>query len=185
MANSYKCVSCGKPVPQTANKKHKLYCNDACRKAYKRRGESAQEGMECLGFVKSGQSKADKSNTDTPKEAKADNLEQCQYCGKDLPKLQQPRRYVGACLECSLKQPIKRSQPLAPHFTGKLTDYEAQHYKPASALGKGEFNLVSKPGRCIACGLNLDGESLTHCKSCIEAPPLEKVETPISSEDCE
>ena len=170
----YKCVLCGKPVPQIANKKHRLYCNDKCRKAYKR--------------SISGQSKADKSNTDTPEiksgQANTDNLEQCQYCGVDLPKLQQPRRYVGACYTCSLKQVTKRSETCDPHFTGKLTDYEAEHYKPASELHAHEFNPVSKPGRCRACGEVIDSECLTHCKNCIVGGALEKGLTPISSEDC-
>lgn len=33
-----------------------------------------------------------------------------------------------------------------PQFTGKLTAFEQEHYKPASELGRGEFNPVSKPG---------------------------------------
>ena len=161
MTQAYKCVNCGKPVPQIANKKHRLYCHDACRKAYQRRV--------------SGQAKADNIKNGR---AKADNLERCRYCGVALPGLQAPRKHPGACYECAIKQPRKRSEGYNPHFTGQMTGHETTNYKPASQLGKGEYNPVSKPGRCRACGEELDGESSIHCVKCIDGGVLEKGFTP-------
>lgn len=97
----YKCVNCGKPVPQVANKKHRLYCNDACRIAFKRKAKSEH--------VKSEQIKSEQPKADT------------------LPNLN------------PLPHPVV-------YKTGTMTGFERTNYKPASELGKGEHNPVSKPG---------------------------------------
>ena len=34
----------------------------------------------------------------------------------------------------------------ASWFTGTMTDFEREYYEPASELGQGEYNPVSKPG---------------------------------------
>jgi hypothetical protein len=74
----------------------------------------------------------------------------CKYCGKEL-----EFAVLECCYDCALKQPTKVSPAKDGHilssrpaleFTGKLTDYEREHYKPASQLSPGQYNPVSKPG---------------------------------------
>ena len=81
------------------------------------------------------------------KESPTAVLELCRYCGEPLPALQHPRKWPGACLPCALKQPAKPSGDYKPYFTGQMTDFEREHYKPADQLAKGEHNPVSKPGQ--------------------------------------
>lgn len=74
----------------------------------------------------------------------------CKYCFKQL---------EFAVLECCNDCAEMRSKPVSPaqdghilasrpalEFTGKLTDFEREHYKPASQLKPGQYNPVSKPG---------------------------------------
>ena len=74
----------------------------------------------------------------------------CKYCGKGL-----DYAVLECCYDCALKQPTKVSPAKDGHilssrpaleFTGELTDYEREHYLPASELPKGQYNPVSKPG---------------------------------------
>jgi len=74
------------------------------------------------------------------------DLERCQYCGQMLPVLQKPRRWFGACQKCVTEQPMKRGNSYTPEFTGTMTTFEREHYRPASQLAKGEYNPVSRSG---------------------------------------
>ena len=79
--NTKTCLNCNKELTQIEGKKARQYCNDACRKAYGR--------------------KADKSNTDTILEAKADkpkiSVGICHGCGKEVHEL------ICICLDCVQK----------------------------------------------------------------------------------
>ena len=81
--------------------------------------------------------------------------ELCRYCGTELPKLQKPRCYPGACYPCAIAQPSKQ-QPCATagHTVSsrpisesghELTVMERLFYRPAHKPG--EHNFVSLPGR--------------------------------------
>ena len=75
----------------------------------------------------------------------------CIYCGKEL-----EFAILKCCYNCALEQPAKPVSPAqdghilasrpALEFTGKLTDFEREHYKPACELKPGKYNPVSKPG---------------------------------------
>ena len=75
----------------------------------------------------------------------------CVYCGKQL-----EFAILKCCYNCALEQPSKPVSPAtdghtlasrpALEFTGKMTDFEREHYKPASKLKPGQYNPVSKPG---------------------------------------
>lgn len=92
----------------------------------------------------------------SPEPVMVTDLEKCRYCGEALPVLSRPRIYPGSCCSCALKQPSQPKPPAteghilssrsALEFTGVMTDFEREHYKPIDQLGKGEFNPVSKPG---------------------------------------
>ena len=74
----------------------------------------------------------------------------CKYCGNML-----SHAVLECCNDCALKQPTKVSPAQDGHilasrpaleFTGKLTDFEREHYRSASELKPGQYNPVSKPG---------------------------------------
>ena len=108
----------------------------------------------CSSKCRKAQSRTVTNNTnskcDTPS---VTSLENCQYCGKPLPALQNPRQHPGACYPCAIEQPSKprdcslTSTP-AYHTNQKLmTVMERLFYRPASQLKPGEHNFVSLPGR--------------------------------------
>ena len=134
-----KCVQCGKEY--IAKRSTSSYCSPKCKQEFYRNRMSKPVTVR---------------ESVTLKPVTVTNLELCQYCGELLPKLQNPRKYPGACYECAIKQPNKPVSPAneghilasrpALEFTGKMTAFEREHYKPASELKPGEYNPVSKPG---------------------------------------
>ena len=128
-----KCKQCG--VEYEAKRSTSSYCSPKCKQEFYRNRINA------------------KPETVTVKQNKLVTVTKgkCKYCGKQL-----NYTVLVCCYECSLKQPTKPALPAreghilasrpALEFTGKLTDYERKHYKPASELKHGEFNSVSKPG---------------------------------------
>ena len=74
----------------------------------------------------------------------------CKHCGNML-----SHAVIECCNDCALKQPtrvrpaqdghILASRP-ALEFTGVMTAFEREHYRPASELKSGKYNPVSKPG---------------------------------------
>jgi len=135
---------CGVDVASEGTKP-KLYCSDRCRKAYKRRAEQTDiqsKRTQQTDKVKGGQC-------------------QCWCCGVTIAPI------LVCCQECawSGKAKAKRAGAYPPLLTDmtpdemedelhtlklskdyKLTDFEREHYKPASQLRPREFNPVSKPG---------------------------------------
>ena len=112
----YKCKNCG--VEYEARRSTSEYCSSKCRKL----AFQAREGKV--------------------------SVPHCKYCGVEL---EHPKQVC--CGPCAWKRdgtarterrPLFQMQP--PKFTGKLTDFEREHYKPASELKVGEHNPVSKPG---------------------------------------
>ena len=132
-----KCLQCGEEYESKRSTSE--YCSIKCKSAFYR-----------------NRMKPDTVMLDTLKSDTVTDLEKCRYCGIALRPLQNPRKYPGACYECAIKQPAKPVQPAneghilasrpALEFTGKLTAFEREHYKPASELKPGEYNPVSKPG---------------------------------------
>ncbi len=131
-----KCLHCNKLI-ESKGTKPKKYCNDVCRMRMKRDIAQANEQTN--------------TNIQTNTNKRTD-LEQCRYCGVDLPRLSRPRQHPGACYPCAIAQPSKpkdnslSSQPVR-HTTHRLTVMERLFYRPANELGKGEHNFVSLPGR--------------------------------------
>lgn len=128
-----KCINCDNEAVGRSK-----YCSDTCRALYSKRNRA----------------KAQPAETEA-QPISATDLEKCQYCGEPLPQLQLPRQYPGACYPCALMQPAKTGDDLWPAYRYddrpyveqvQLTDYEREHYKPATRLGPGEYNPVSKPG---------------------------------------
>ena len=129
------CMNCG--VVIEGKRIDAKYCSDVCRVSFNRNieVEPVTDNVTDKLVIK--------------------DLEKCRYCGVDLPPLQRKRIHLGSCYDCALKQPAKVSPATDGHilssrpaleFTGELTDYEREHYKPASKLPKGQHNPVSKPG---------------------------------------
>jgi len=85
-----KCLNCGKEVKQHDGKRHKLYCNEACRKAYARKmkadhNKTFKETVEQLyPDTISGQTITGQALPDTPAQ-----MPKCKYCGADLQHLKQ------------------------------------------------------------------------------------------------
>lgn len=80
-----KCLNCGKPVEQAEGKRAKVYCDDACRKAF---GRKAQ--------IRTIPDKL--SNPDTPKAPIPDISGQGRYCSiKDV----SPEAALKACGPCT------------------------------------------------------------------------------------
>lgn len=76
----------------------------------------------------------------------------CQYCEKPIVSLGYPRKFLGACYDCSLIPHPKTVDDLWPKYRYTndsdyvMTAFEREHYKPAHELADGEYNPVSKPG---------------------------------------
>ena len=78
----------------------------------------------------------------------------CRCCSESLPKLLRPRRWPGMCYDCAMKYADRYmdTDELWPEYRYSndsdyvMTAFEREHYKPASKLGKGEYNPVSLPG---------------------------------------
>lgn len=71
-----KCLQCNKEITQTSGKKARLYCNDACRIAYKRTIKSEQ------------------TITEQPEQVISEQTGKCHGCGKDV------KDYICICYEC-------------------------------------------------------------------------------------
>lgn len=134
-----KCKQCGREYEGRANSS---YCSAACKQTFYRNRMRSATVTDVTDKPVTGLTVTD--------------LEKCRYCGVRLPALQKPRQYPGACYDCAIKQLSKPVQSAnkghtlasrpALEFTGTLTDFERKHYKPASELGPGQHNPVSKPG---------------------------------------
>ena len=131
-----KCGNCG--VEYEAKRSTSEYCGPKCKQAFYRNRCKALSVTDVTVRPVTNVSVTD--------------LEKCRYCGKSLPRLQEPRKYPGACYECAIKQPtpLIKDNELSSHpaieFTGQMTGYEREYYKPASELGPNELNPVSRPG---------------------------------------
>ena len=81
------CKQCNKDISQTEGKRVKLYCSDACRKAYNR---SLPDKID--------DSLPDKPLTDNPLKALPDKVYTkqglCHGCGKEV------KHYICLCYEC-------------------------------------------------------------------------------------
>lgn len=147
MADMRKCLECGGDVPQTDGKRLKLYCNEACRKTYGRKQaklakEIIQEISTALPDTINGRSINGQPLPDKPK---------CKYCGVEL---DHPKQVC--CGPCAWgrqgyaahtdQRPLFQSQGLVLTGRYKLTAFEREHYRPASELGVGQHNPVSRPG---------------------------------------
>jgi hypothetical protein len=139
-----KCKQCN--AEYEAKRSTSLYCSPKCKQDFYRNRMTETVTLR----AKSVTLKNAKPVTVT-------DLEKCQYCGTDLPKLQRPRRSVGDCYSCAIDQPSK-PQPCASegHTVSStpikdschsLTVMERLFYRPASQLKPGEHNFVSLPGR--------------------------------------
>ena len=138
-----KCKQCGKEYE--SKRITSSYCGPKCKQEfYRNRMKDVTVTLVTA--------KETKSVTVTDPEQSKDKgvTNPCKYCGKqlDFPILE-------CCSDCALKQPTKVSPAQDGHilasrpaleFTGKLTDFEREHYKSASELKPGKYNPVSKPG---------------------------------------
>ena len=124
------CKQCGKEYK--SKRITSSYCGPKCKQEFYR------------NRMKDVTAKETKSVTVT------DVANPCKYCGKQL-----DFAILECCSDCALKQPTKVSPAQDGHilasrpaleFTGKMTAFEREHYKPASELKPGKYNPVSKPG---------------------------------------
>ena len=130
------CLQCKELMPESTGRRKKRYCSDACRMAFNRDTNKLKTEQN---------SKANKTEQPKP-----NNLELCRYCGCDLPRLQLPRKYPGACYPCAMKAPPRlpdRDLPLYDCKDRSMTVMERLFYQPADKLRPGEHNFVSLPGR--------------------------------------
>ena len=72
---------------------------------------------------------------DKQREANAERQRRCKARQKALPKQGVTEGVTGSCCV-----------DYSSNFTGKLTAFEHEHYKPANELKSGQYNPVSKPG---------------------------------------
>ena len=130
-----KCKQCGKEYQ--SKRITSSYCGPKCKQEFYR---NRMKGVTVTLVT----AKETKSVTVT------DITNPCVYCGKQL-----EFAILKCCYNCALEQPAKVSPATDGHalasrpaleFTGKLTDFEREHYKPASELKPGKYNPVSKPG---------------------------------------
>lgn len=132
-----KCTQCG--VEYESKRSTSRFCGPKCKQAFYR-NRMSKPGVTVVP-------PEDVSVTPNDVTVTLTNLEKCRYCGVDLPKLQAPRKYPGSCYPCALKQPTKPGRTeYEPHFTGIMTHYERENYRPANELHAHEFNPVSRPG---------------------------------------
>jgi len=142
------CKQCNKEYD--AKRSTSLYCSAKCKQdSYRNKDKVVTVTPVTLS-----------DNSVTLRNAKTvtvTNLELCQYCGKELPKLMEHRLSPGACLVCSIEQPNKPAPPASlghtvsstpiSTSTHKLTVMERLFYRPADKLMPGQHNFVSLPGR--------------------------------------
>ena len=134
------CKKCGKGYE--ANRSTSSYCSSKCKQEFYRNRMTKPVTLRDAKPVTVTSGK-------------------CWCCGKDIEPI------LVCCQECawSGKAAAKRAGSYPPLLTDrtpdqmetdlhalkltggyKLTDYEREHYKPASELDKVKFNPVSKPG---------------------------------------
>ena len=93
-----------------------------------------------------------KRNKDKVRQEGSTCPDTCRYCQEPIISLGHPRKYPGACYDCSLKPHPKTVEDLWPRYRHSndsgyvMTAFECEHYKPAHELADGEYNPVSKPG---------------------------------------
>jgi len=147
-----KCAYCGADVPQTEGKRAKLYCNDKCRMAFVRKASITERKPLTKPLTNITEQKPIKATSGV-----------CWCCGAEIPK------GTVCCGPCAWSGRAERAGSYPPLLTDRtpeqmeidlnsltltgdcqMTDYEREHYKPASELAKGEHNPVrpvSKPGQ--------------------------------------
>lgn len=134
------CKRCG--VEYEAKRSTSQYCGDACR---------------LTAYKNAKQLRAERN----AKVEEVETVNTCRYCGAEI-----DHRLV-CCMDCATsgKAEAARAGSYPPTLTDRtpnemetdlhtatltrgyeLTEYEKQHYKPASQLASGQYNPVSKPG---------------------------------------
>lgn len=120
------CLVCNGPISGRAKT-----CSDKCRKALSRNVTKTVTNDKC-----------DKPSVTQPG--------RCYKCGAELAYAKQT-----CCGPCAWgrqgyahegRRPAFQSQGAVLTGGYRLTDYEAEHYRPEDQLKKGEHNPVSKPG---------------------------------------
>ena len=96
-----KCLNCGLEVPQSGGKRHKLYCNGTCKKAYQRKAKLVDNGTQSI----SGHNET----------AIKGQVGKCWCCGKDVEPI------LVCCQECawSGKAAAKRDGRYPPLLTNR------------------------------------------------------------------
>ena len=138
-----KCKQCGKEYK--SKRITSSYCGPKCKKEfYRNRMKDVTVTLVTAKETKSV------TVTDPEQSKDKDVTNPCKYCDKQL-----EFAILECCSDCALKQPTKVSPAQDGHilasrpaleFTGKLTDFERERYKPANELKPGKYNPVSKPG---------------------------------------
>jgi hypothetical protein len=95
-----KCLNCHKEVKQHDGKRNKLYCNEACKKAYQRKAKLVDNGTESI----SGQ----RNTTITGQSL--NNSGKCWCCGADL---DHPKQVCCGPCAWSGKAATKRQEVMA------------------------------------------------------------------------
>ncbi len=169
-----KCLNCGLEVEQHDGKRNKLYCNEACRKQYARKGQKQVDLMKSEATARSVVDERQAIGTKPYPDAISGQTNsghplpdvivaipgQCWCCGNDIgpglvccgpcawsgkAKEKRAGRYPPLLTDRTPKQ--MEVDLRTPHLTGyEMTATERANYKPADQLGKGEHNHVSKPG---------------------------------------
>ena len=150
-----KCKQCGKEYE--AKRSTSKYCDDACR----------------LVAFKNAKEINEKRNA---KKQQVETLNKCQYCGKDLPALENPRKFPGTCLDCAIKQPAKASHRLDPRFTGTMPGMDTSSHQPVS------FGLENcECGHCQAVKNSGSHHTLNHgpYKTATQLSPSELNRVPL------
>lgn len=128
MADMRKCLECGKEYE--AKRSTSKYCSGKCRK---------------LAFQSN-----DRVSVPIVKEVSVLDKPKCKYCGTELDHLK-----LVCCGPCAWGRqgyahtgqwPKFQSEGLVLTGDYKLTAFEREHYRPASELGVGQHNPVSRPG---------------------------------------
>lgn len=65
---------------------------------------------------------------------------------------------IEAKLKAVVKTKGEQQMYYGPVFTGRMTGFEREHYKPAGELGPGKYNPVSLPGDDHYDGVCLDAK---------------------------
>jgi len=147
-----KCLNCGKDVPQTPGKRVRLYCNEACKKAFQRKAKLSDNGTKAISGQHNGTgSEANKSIYDKCDWSKLTRDEQedrwarikaagCVLTGGYQPTIadELPANFGQPDCQCMHCQQNRRSKHPRVINHGD--------YKLANELVANEINRVSLPG---------------------------------------